>query len=700
MRPADLRSSARRVAITRAAFLLAFVVLALRAAHLSVFDVRGAERGAAQTERTLTLSPERGSIFDRHGSVLALTVEAPSIYAVGREVEQPVEAARALARHLDLDRAQTLVRFENRPGFQFLRRWVSAEQAERIESADLAGIGVVREPRRIYPHRELAAAVVGFANIDGEGVRGIEQQEDAWLRGAARRVRAERDARGDLLVDVGITHRGTAGGDVALTLDATLQAQALGALNRAMRRTGARGGLVLAIDPHSGEILTLAESPGFDPNHFRRIDYADTGSRAFQAAVEPGSALKAFLAAAALERNAVSSHQTLDTDGGRLRVPGKTIRDHHDFGPLDLTGVITVSSNVGSVLVAQALGRQEHFEMLRAFGFGATTDSRFPDESAGVLRPWEEWKPLDHATISFGQGIGVTSVQLAAAMSALANGGLLVRPYLVAGRRHPGGPWQWTHAQVRRRVISRETAASVLGMLESVVSEKGTGGRAALDGVRVAGKTGTAQKWDAEAGRYSDERFRAWFVGAAPVEAPRVVIVAQLDEPDRPNHTGGMSAAPLFAEVARAQLARWGVFPEAPPAQTRVAREPVARPRREPAEQPAAVDVAAAPAPAPRAPAPARAPAPEPAPAPPTPAVSAPPPSVHSFRDRVLLPDFEGMPRSQVISVARASGLRVEMRGEGVALTQDPPPGSVVLEQDTVRILFGPAGGATSGGHG
>jgi len=705
VRAADLRRSARRVALTRIAFLLAFAVLGLRAAHLSVFEARGAARGEAQTERILTLAPERGSIFDRHGSVLALTVEAPSVFAVGREVEAPVEVARALSRHLGLDRAETLRRLEGREGFQFLRRWVRPEQVEQLMEADLRGVGVLQEPRRIYPHRELVAPVVGFANIDGAGVRGIEQQEDAWLRGVTRRVRAERDARGKLLVEFGATAHGTAGGDVALTLDATLQAQALGALAESVKATGARGGMVIALDPHSGEILTLAEWPGFDPNQFRRTNYSETGSRAFHDAVEPGSAMKAFLAAAALELGAVDPRQTLATDGGSLKVPGKLIRDHHDFGPLNLTGVLTVSSNVGSVLVAQAVGRSDHFEMLRAFGFGAATGSRFPDESAGVLRPWQKWKPLDHATIAFGQGVSVTGVQLATAMAALANGGLLVRPHLVAGRRSQGGPWQWTRSQVRHRVTSRRTAERVLGMLENaVIHDDGTGSRAALRGVRVAGKTGTAQKWDAEAGRYSDERYRAWFVGTAPVEAPRVVIVVQLDEPERPHHTGGMSAAPLFAKVAEAQLARWGVFPEPPP--TRVAR---AEPKPAPAEPPAVAEapalsrpVAVSRAPAPSKPVAERA-APKPKVAeakPAAPAVSAPPPPVHSFRDRVLIPDFRGMPRSQVAQVTQAGGLRVELRGEGVALSQDPPPGSVVLsERDTVKILFGPSGDG-SGGRG
>ena len=575
MRSADLRRSAQRIAIARAALALLFAVLALRAAHLSVFDQRGAQRGEAQTLRTLTLAPERGSILDRNGSGLALSVEAPSVFFVGREVRDPVAAARLLSRELGVERAPLLRSLKSRDGFRFVRRWIADEQAERIAAADLDGIGIVNEPRRIYPHRGLAAKLVGFANIDGDGVRGIEQREDAWLRGTTRRLPVERDGFGRTLIASGATTWGTAGGDILLTLDATLQAEAERALRDEVERTGAKGGVIVAMDPHTGEVLSLAEWPAFDPNRFRDTPYGATRSGAFLDAVEPGSAMKAFLVAAALERGALRPDEVIDTEGGRFRVPGKTITDHHDFGPLYPAGVLGVSSNVAAVKIGFALGPRDHYEMLRAFGFGAATGSRFPDESAGVLRHFDGWKPLDHATISFGQGISVTAMQLAAATSTLANGGLLVRPRLVAARRAPGGPWHPTRTEVHHRVISRETAASVVAMLENVVTEEGTGTRAALPGVRVAGKTGTAQKWDEGSGSYSQSRFRAWFIGMAPADAPRVVIVSQLDEPRRPNHTGGMAAAPLFAKVAAGQLARVGVFVESEA--VRLARREVER---------------------------------------------------------------------------------------------------------------------------
>jgi len=702
--------SAQRLAIARAALVLAFAVLAVRAAHLSVFDQRGARRGEAQTLRTLTLAPERGSILDRHGSGLALTVEAPSVYAVGRELTDPVAAARLLSRELGIeDRAGLLRGLETREGFQFIRRWIGADQAERILEADLAGIGIVQEPRRIYPHKGLAARLVGFANIDGDGVRGVEQREDAWLRGTTRRLPIERDGFGRALILNGETTWGTAGGDIQLTLDAALQSEAERALRAEVERTGARGGVLVAMDPLTGEILSLAEWPTFDPNHFREIDYGTTRSGAFLDALEPGSTMKAFLVAAALERGTLRPDQVIDTEGGRFRVPGKTITDHHDYGLLYPAGALGVSSNVAAVKIGFDLGPRDHYEMLRAFGFGSTTESRFPDESAGVLRHYDAWKPLDHATISFGQGVSVTAVQLATAASVLANGGHLVQPRMVAARRAAGGPWHPTHPEARRRVISRETAETVVAMLENVVTEEGTGTKAALAGVRVAGKTGTAQKWDEAKQTYSQQKFRAWFVGMAPAEAPRIVIVSQLDEPTRPHHTGGMSAAPLFARVAPGQLARYGVHVESESVQlARRAAEakalaaeraesrasaPAAATVRTPSHSlPAVASPPSSPAPAVPEKRIARAePKPEPAKASvavPTPAPAKAPARNNAFRGRVLLPDLRGLSRSEVMQVTAANGLRATLEGDGTAVRQNPPPGSVVAGGDTVRIEF------------
>jgi len=681
VRCADLRCSARRVALVRAVLVLGFAALGLRAAQLSVFDQRGATRGDAQTLRTLTLPPERGHVIDRDGTELALSVEAPSVYAVPSQLTDTARASRELAAILDLDARELRERLKRGGGFRFVARWITPERAERVQALGLPGVGVIREPRRIYPHGTLAARAIGFANIDGRGVRGIEQQEDAWLRGTTRRLPVERDGSGALMLVDGEVTWGTAGGDVALTLDAELQADAEGALAQAITASGARGGVVISMDPHSGEIYTLAESPTFDPNNFRDLDYAATRSSAFLDSTEAGSALKAFLIAAALENGAIAPQQRIDCGGGEFRIPGKTIRDAHDYGELDAAGILRVSSNIGAVKVATALGRSRHFEMLRRFGFGESTRSGFPDEAAGMLRPWRDWQPVDHATIAFGQGVSVTSIQLAAATAVLANGGMWVRPRLVAARRAPGGTWQPTARDVVRRVLSQRTANSVLAMLEGVVGEDGTGTRAALPGVRVAGKTGTAQKFDAQTGRYSDDRFRAWFVGVVPADAPRLVIVAGLDEPQRPHHTGGSAAAPLFARVAAHQLARFGIRTEAPqpPTPTRSAARDAA---------PKAPPVVVA-----RRDAPARAATQAAPPAPRVAAVAQRRPDLANLNGRVLLPDFRGLTPAEVIGITAAHGLHVNLSGSGLAVRQTPPPGSVVTAADgDIHVEFEEAG--------
>jgi cell division protein FtsI (penicillin-binding protein 3) len=539
--------------------LLALVGLAGRAIHLTVVDDRGAQRGEAQTRRWLTLPPERGTIVDRNGAEFAISVRAPSIFADSSQIEDIPRAANLLAPILARDASDLEARLRKRSSFQFLSRWISASQAERVSALDLRGIGVLYEPRRVYPHKELAAQILGFANIDAVGVRGIEQQEDAWLRGSVRRLRAERDAHRDLLISADTTPWSTAGGDVALTIDAALQADAEASLREAAARTGAIGGFVISMDPYSGDILALAELPGFDPNRFRHVDYASTRSRAFLDASEPGSTLKAFLIAAALESGTITPDTRFDCENGAFRIRGRTIRDRKPYGSLTAIDILRVSSNIGAAKIANALGRRAHHAMLKRFGFGEPTQSRFPGESAGVLRPWREWRPIDHATIAFGQGVSVTPIQLVAATAVFANRGEWVRPRLVSARRAAGRSWQPVHRETVRRVLQPKTAASVMAMLEEAVGPGGTGQAATLRGVRVAGKTGTAQKLDPATHRYSHDRFRAWFIGIVPADNPKLVILAGLDEPRPPTHTGGSAAAPLFAEVAAAQLSRLGI---------------------------------------------------------------------------------------------------------------------------------------------
>jgi cell division protein FtsI (penicillin-binding protein 3) len=682
------------VAVVRALLLLGFAILGARAAQLTILEQGREALRDDQVNTEITLAPGRGVIVDRQGDELAVSVHAPSVYVVPQALRDPERAIPALARSLGRSETWLRQKLSGRRGFTFLERWIGSERAHAVEALDWPGVGVVEEPRRAYPGGPLAASILGFANIDGRGVRGIEQQENDWLAGHGRRIEVERDGGGRVLLKRGIDGLESVGGDVALTLDARLQAEAERALHRAVLESGARGGHVMSLDPATGEILAVAEAPGFDPNDFRSVEFAGTRARAFTDAVEPGSTLKVFLVAAGLEAGAIAPDEVLDIHDGKVRVPGKTIRDRRDFGPLDPTGVLRVSSNVGAVLIAQRLGAATHHAALLRFGFGASTDSGFPSESAGILRAPEDWAPVDQATVAFGQGLGVTVVQLASAMAALANDGVWLRPRLVAARRRADGPWQRTEPEAVRRVVGRETAARVLGMMEEVVSAEGTGHLATLDGIRVAGKTGTAQKLDPETGRYSRDRYIAWFIGAVPADDPRLAIVVALDEPTGPSHSGGAVAAPLFGQVAAAQLtalgipATWKPTPAAPrtpqrPPSTPVHRNPTPE-RRVVSNDGPEPGPSASPSDAPAATAKPDA----------TPATF----EVVRHEGRVLLPDFSGLSVREVMRITSEHDLELQVRGDGRAVEQDPQPGTIVhVDRGRVRVRFARDGRAGEG---
>jgi len=692
----ELRGAGARVRLVGGVLGLCFVLLGARAAFLTVVDRRGAERGRAQTGTVLRVAPARGEVVDRQGAPLAVTMPAPSIYAVPAEIDDPAATARALARALGRRSARLEERLAQGSPFVFLARWVTPDRAAAVAALDLRGVGIVEEPRRTYPLGRLAGRFLGFANIDGEGVRGIEQGQDEWLRGHEQRIALERDARGRLLAPGGVDPRATAGGDVAVSIDSALQASAERALADVVTATGAAGGTVIALDPGTGDVLALAEAPAFDPNDFRRVPYRETGSAAFLSAIEPGSTLKPVVVAAGLEAGLLRPDDVIDCgDTGSYRVPGKTLRDRRPYGPLDLAGILRVSSNIGVARIAERIPAATHHATLRALGFGARTGSGFPNESAGLLRPAARWKPLDQATIAFGQGINVTPIQLAAATAVFANGGIWRAPRLVTARRRPGGEWVPMDVAPGRTALRRDVADRVREMLVGVTRKDGTGRLAALRGVEVAGKTGTAQKFDPETGTYSHEDHRGWFIGMAPAEDPRIVVVVMIDEPKGRAHGGGSTAAPLFARVAAAALGDRGIV-TAPlhglPAIARVDGPAAASPARPPGVSAPPPLRAAAPATRPARPEPTPAPV---DPIPPVRVADAAPrrtratPAVTWFGDRVLLPDLRGLTPEQVKEITDTVPFALEAHGKGHVVEQEPAPGTVVGGGARVRLRYG-----------
>jgi len=577
MRSQALHRASQRIVWVRIGGLAIVLLLAGRAAHLTVAHTRARDLYDIQIQTDQNLSAARGTIFDRNGRELAITTEAASIYAIPRLIKDRAATAKALSSALGVGAKHISKRLAAHDRFTYIARWVEPDHAERVRALDIQGIGIDREPRRSYPGGKLAAPLIGFANIDGQGVRAIEQIENEWLTGQRRRIRVERDARGRTLALQSTDPRDAQGGDIALTLDVAMQGAAEAALREAVEKHKAVGGLVLTLDPKNGDILSLAEAPGFDPNRFRELDYKETRARTFSDVVEAGSTMKAFLVASALDSGRIDSEQEFDTGEGSMYVRGKTIRDHEPYGVLRPAGILRVSSNVGAVQIARIMGRQAQYEGLLRFGFGASTRSSYPMESAGLVRDWSDWQPVDQATIAFGQGVSVTAIQLASALAALANDGERMRPRMVLARRRTGEAWKTSAIHSHGKAVSRDAARRTLDMMRTVVSPEGTGRLAGLDGVAVAGKTGTAQKLDTRLGRYSRDRYIAWFMGAVPADDPELVIVVAIDEPQGYPHSGGYVAAPVFARVASAQLARRGIVTQ--PA-------PMAKPKPEPKAEP------------------------------------------------------------------------------------------------------------------
>jgi cell division protein FtsI (penicillin-binding protein 3) len=574
-----------RRSLAVALVVAALGVVAARLCQVALVDgERLADLARRQHVVREELRPIRGTILDRSGETLAVSVGADSVFVRPRQLPRDDDRAlAALGRTLGIPR-QTLFRKISGPArFVWLKRPVSSAERIAVAELDVPGVGMLAEPRRFYPHGPLAAAVIGFAGIDSQGLEGVERVYDRELRGPEQAVGVERDALGRRILLEGEAEGPRRGADVELTLDSAVEYVAERELDRQVMETGARGGLVVILDPRTGELLALAQNPSFDPNRVAAARPDDWRNRVVADAYEPGSTLKGVLAAAALEEGAVVAGERFFCEEGSHRVAGEVIHDHHPHGWLSFPQVFQLSSNICAAKIGARLGADRYHDLLVAFGFGGKSGVDLSGEQAGIVRPARAWKPIDVATASFGQGIAVTPMQLASAYATLANGGVRMRPYVVRRVVSEDGEVVLENApRIVRRVVREETARQVTAILEGVVGREGTAPAAAIPGVRVAGKTGTAQKVDLARGGYAAGRV-ASFVGYLPAEDPRVVILVIIDEP-RTTRWGGTAAAPVFRAVAEATLGRFGI--ERSPALEGDDREPAieadrARDRRE-----------------------------------------------------------------------------------------------------------------------
>ena len=516
----------------------------------------------AQYGRRITVSPVRGSIYDRHNNVLAASISGPSVYAAPREVKQPGVTARQIAKIFpSLSQSRLEQRLTSKAHFVWLKRQVSPEKASALEALKLPGIHIRKETRRIYLGGVMAGPTIGYAGIDEQGLGGLEHQYDDVLSAQPLRTSGTRDARGRTVSFEQAAHAGPPrGADLHLTLDMRLQHIAEKELAQQAEAIGARSGLVVIMDPYTGGILTLASYPFFNPNDYRNETQRSwRRNRAITDPVEPGSTFKIVAAAAALEEKTVELDEVFFCEKGRMRRNNRWLHDHKSFEYLTFPEVIENSSNICMAKVNERISSEQFYEYIRRFGFGEKSLIDLPGEHPGGIRHPKDWSALSHDSLTMGQEITVTPVQLVTAFSALANGGWLLRPRLV-DRVVKGDSEQTFKPERRRRILSQRTTNRLTSVLTGVV-DRGTGAQAALDGYLVAGKSGTAQK--VENGRYSHSKVVVSFIGYAPAEAPRFVMLVMFDEPKK-KRWGGSAAAPVFRRIAEQALHHLQVPPGRP----------------------------------------------------------------------------------------------------------------------------------------
>jgi cell division protein FtsI (penicillin-binding protein 3) len=522
-----------------------------------------AARAVEQQQRVLELTPARGTIYDARGRELAVSVQVDSAYADPREVDDRAALVRELAPLLGADAAKFRRQLDDDSRFVWVARKLDPPIAEALRRRALPGVRFAEESKRYYPMRELAAQVLGFVGTDDKGLAGLELEHDEVVAGRKGERTVLLDARLDTVVAPHLAvSAAEPGRDLHLTLDATIQHIVERELARAVEEHGAKQGTAVFLDPATGAVLAMATYPGFDPNEFARVHPSRWRNRAIADVYEPGSTFKVVTAAAALAAGLVAPEDPFECEMGGITLAGIRIRDHKAFGRLTFAEVIEKSSNVGMIKTALLLGDQRLHATVTAFGFGRPTGVDLPGESPGILHPLPQWRPLTKAYLSFGQGIAVTPLQLAAAVGAVANGGALVKPHVVAALGGDGDGELRPQPPSAGQVLDARSAATLRALLEGVVTH-GTGKGAAVPGYRVAGKTGTAQK--AVAGGYSRSGYVPSFVGFAPVERPVLVGVVAVDEPAGWEYHGGQVAAPLFGAIARQVLLYLGVRPDREP---------------------------------------------------------------------------------------------------------------------------------------
>lgn len=645
----------RRIYFVGALFAVLFTVVSARAFYLQIVRhddwMKLAER---QHQKIVQLTPARGMICDAHGEPLAVSIEMDSCYAEPRRITDQRKTLATLAPLLGTTPDELARKLSANRNFVWLQRRMMPEHAKRIKDLRLEGVGFVKETKRFYPNSEIAAHVIGFTGIDPEGLEGIELKYDDLILGNTGFLVTERDALGRS-VGQPMVKQSSQGCNITLTLDKNIQYIAEKELASAVSASGAKGGMALVLEPRTGKLLALANSPNFNPNAYSQYSPWVLRNRAIADSFEPGSTFKAFLIAAALDEKVISPDDSFNCENGSYSIGGRVIHDTHKYSRLSVGEILKYSSNIGAAKIGMRLGREKLFGYLKNFGFGERTGIDLPGEAVGYLRDRSQWFGVDLATISFGQGVSVSAIQLVAAISAIANEGVLMKPYLVENVADSNGTvLRQYEPRSLRRVVSPESARAVARMMEGVTREGGTGMNAAVDGFRVAGKTGTAQKVDAVTKGYSVDKRTASFIGFVPAEDPRLTIMVIIDEP-KTSPYGGVVAAPAFSAIARQSLCYLRV-----PA-SNGANAP--RPRAIEVKNEAPREMSAVVAEG----------------------------TITDGSEGALMPNFSGMSMRQVLRVMEKRGINVKLVGSGRAIEQHPRPGDRIQPTDQVLVRFAPS---------
>lgn len=634
-------------------FVLVCLVLWGRAAYLQLFEHDHLKRLAGrELMKRIKMHPRRGIIFDRNQDELAVSVDTDSVFASPVRIKTPKSTGRALAGALNLPRSKVVKALSGEKRFVWIARRISPQKAAKVKSLNLKGVGILKEPKRIYPFTSLASHVLGFAGDEAKGLEGLEKGYDNILRGQAHTVISQRDALGRTIHLTQEAFTMLPEGDhLVLTLDKGLQYQVEKILAKTVSYRKAKSGQAIVMVPQTGEILAMASWPSFNPNVFGRYPRSQYRNRLVEDVYEPGSTFKLFVAAGALQSGKVLDGQLIDCEDGKWKVGGRVIHDTHPHGELDLAGIVKVSSNIGIAKVGFAVGAKALAETFKSFGFGKRTGIDLPGESPGILRSPNSWRPVDLANICFGQGIAVTTLQLAQAVAAIANGGVMMKPYVVkAVLGHDMRIKTEINPKVVRRVLSEGVARRLTGMMMAVTEEGGTAQRVKVEPFGVAGKTGTAQKVK-PGGGYSHRDYIASFVGFLPALDPKVVVLVVIDTPKK-GYYGSTVAGPAFVQIAKAALNNLGVSWSGP--DIRQAARPGAQAKAEQVIKPVSSE------------------------------------KIKKSLDVGVTPDFRGQTLRSVLGLTADNGIRVKADGWGRVVSQYPQAGDPVAME--LELTLKPVG--------